>query len=101
MEVVERDFAPNGHMKRKLSPADESRVKGKLPFYSVDTKAEADALVELAVETGEFFRREDDTLIEVTLAYEQTLDNLRLAGERLAGLHAKLLADRPELKATV
>lgn len=65
-------------------------LKGYLPFYSVDTREEADALVELALERGEFFRQSDGTIIESTLLVEQTLENLELAGERLAALHKEL-----------
>jgi hypothetical protein len=91
VEVVERDFTRSGKMMRSMSPEDRARVKGHLPFYSVDTREEADALIAAAVESGEFIRREEDgALFEATLLREQTVDNLDLAGERLAQLHAQL-----------
>ena len=79
-------------MTGKLSKADQARIKGHLPFYSVDTVEEAEALIEAAIAAGEFFRREDGSIIEVTLAYDQTPDNLRLAGENLAAIHRKMRA---------
>lgn len=90
MQLVERAFTPDGEMK-PMSRADKARVKGHLPFYSVDTMEEALALVELAVSEREFFRKPDGTLIEVTLVLDQTVDNLTLAGQRLAALHERLL----------
>lgn len=90
MEVVERDFTRNGRMKVKVSPADEKRLKGHIPFYSVDTREEADALIEAAVAAGEFARTADGRLVEMTLYEEQTLDNLLLAGKRLADIHAAM-----------
>jgi hypothetical protein len=89
VEVVERDFTPKGKMK-PVSAADRKKLKGRLPFYSVDTKEEADALIEMALERGEFVRTDDGRLMEVTLIYEQTLDNLYLAGDRLAAIHEEL-----------
>ena len=89
--MVERDFALDGSMK-PMSHQDRQRVNGHLPFYSVDTKEEADALVALALERGEFFRKPNGDIIEVTLAHEQTLDNLRQAGENLAALHKEITA---------
>lgn len=70
----------------------KKELQGRLPFYSVDTAEEAEALVALAVERGEFYRREDGVLIETTLLHEQTLENLELAGDRLAALHEELRA---------
>lgn len=86
-------------MTRRLSPADAARIVGHLPFYSVDTKAEADALTELAIEAGEFRRLPSGEVVEARLAYEQTPANLIAAGEALAELHRRLLAERPELVA--
>lgn len=65
-------------------------MKGYLPFYSVDTKEEADALMALALERGEFYRQPDGIILEMTLYSDQTLENLYLAGERLAALHVKI-----------
>lgn len=79
-------------MTGKLSKADQARVKGHLPFYSVDTEEEAAALIEAAIVAGEFFRREDGTIIEVTLAYDQTPENLQQAGKNLAHIHACMKA---------
>lgn len=90
VQVVERDFTKTGRM-RNVSAADRAKLKGYLPFFSVDTKEEADALVELAIERGEFIRREEDgVLFESTLLYDQTIENLNLAGDRLAALHEEL-----------
>lgn len=73
---------PDAETRRKLN--------GYLPFYSVDTREEADALVALAIEAGEFVQGPNGEIIEVTLAYEQTLENLNLAGDRLAALHDQI-----------
>lgn len=77
-------------MTNKMSKEDEARIKGHLPFYSVDTREEVEALTKLALQRGEFFLQADGSIIEMTLLEEQTVDNLRLAGERLAALHAEL-----------
>lgn len=87
--MVERDFADDGSM-LPMSRADKARVKGHLPFYSVDTREEADALTQLAIEEGEFVQQHDGTLIEVTLVRQQTPARLALAGEHLAVLHERL-----------
>jgi hypothetical protein len=87
--VVERDFTPKGTMK-PMSAADKKRLKGYLPFYSVDSWDEANVLIEAALERGEFLRQADGTIIEATLVYDQTLDNLHLAGDRLSALHEEL-----------
>lgn len=72
----------------KPIPAAEHRdIKGFLPFYSVDTREEADALIEEALRTGEFARNDKGELVEVALAYEQTPAGLIQAGDRLAALH--------------
>lgn len=89
MQVVERDFTPKGRMK-PASKELQAQLKGYLPFYSVDTKEEADAILERAIEVGEIVRRDDGALVEVTLAYEQTLENLELAGQRLWAIHQDL-----------
>lgn len=83
-------------MKPITDPAVKKALKGRLPLMSVDTAEEAEALIELAIERGELFRREDGALIETTLMYEQTLENLYLAGERLASLHKELTGEAEE-----
>jgi hypothetical protein len=90
--VVERDFTLKGTMK-SVSPGDKRRLQGHLPFYSVDTREEADALIKLALETGEFTLGRNGVIIETRLAQEQTLERLNEAGEALAVLHAALVAD--------
>ncbi len=85
-------MAPNGRMKGITDPATKKRIKGHLPFYSVDTEEEAEALIEAAIREGEFFRREDGALIEVTLAYDQTPAKLGEAGDNLAAIHARMKA---------
>lgn len=77
-------------MKVVVSPEDKRRLEGHLPFYSVDTREEVDALIALALERGEFVRQADGGLVEMTLYNDQTIENLRLAGERLAALHEEL-----------
>lgn len=78
-------------MKGKLpNPADEQRIKGRLPFFSVDTREEVNAVIREALAVGELAYNNAGQLVETTLAYEQTLDNLQLAGERLAEIHARL-----------
>ena len=63
-------------------------LRGYLPFYSVDTRAEADALIQAALAAGEFYQPDPDgPIIEVTLAADQTLENLETAGKNLAALH--------------
>lgn len=86
--MVERDFHPKtGRMTSKISPEDKARIKGHLPFYSVDTQEEVDGIIQLALEQGEFVQRPDGAIFESTLLYDQSLDNLYLAGDRLAALH--------------
>lgn len=61
-------------------------TSGFLPFYSVDTEEEVHTLIQLALEQGEFVEK-DGRIYETTLIYDQTLENLNLAGERLKELH--------------
>lgn len=65
---------------------------GFLPVYSVDTEKEAHQLLVVACPRdldGEFVARE--------LVHEQTLENLKAFGERLAATH-KLLKQRRKRK---
>lgn len=86
--MVERDFATDGKMK-PLPEEERKKLKGFLPFYSVDTKEEKNAVINLAIRRGEFIQHADGSLIEATLYREQTLENLYLAGERLEALRAE------------
>lgn len=88
--MVERDFTQRGEM-RPASKEQRRALEGYLPFYSVDTREEADALVAAALDAGEFMQSyPGGPIIETTLAEEQTLDNLRQAGVNLMALHEKL-----------
>jgi hypothetical protein len=89
VEVVERDFTKAGKMKQ-MNKEQRTKIKGFLPFYSVDTQEEVDAIIKLALEAGEFVQKNGE-LYETTLIYNQSLDNLYLAGEKLAELHKKVL----------
>ncbi len=75
-----------------LCAADKKRTKGHLPFYSVDTMEEGEALIEEAIRGGEFVRQPDGTLVEVTLAQFQSVASLSLAADRLAAIHWKMKA---------
>lgn len=83
-------MTPKGTMSKRISPEDRKRIKGHLPFYSVDTIEEAEALIEAALACGEFARQKDGTLIETTLMYDQTPENLAVASDRLAALHERI-----------
>lgn len=87
-------MTPEGRMTRRISPEDQKRIKGHIPFYSVDTVEEAEALIEAALACGEFARKEDGTLVETTLMYDQTPANLTEAGERLAAIHKRQCHER-------
>ncbi len=86
---MERDFTKKGTMK-PVSREMASTLKGYLPFYSVDTREEADAIIFEALRCGEFHMQYDGSIVEVTLLYEQSLENLDLAGERLAEIHERI-----------
>lgn len=94
--MVERDFTRTGKMKHKLPPEDARRIKGHLPFFSVDTQEEVDAVIAEALRVGEFARNGRGDLVEVTLAYEQTPENLREAGRQLEEIHRRLYQERTQ-----
>lgn len=78
---------------KRLDSKEGKTLRGFLPFYSVDTREEADRLVEFALETGEFYRQADGSILEMTLYREQSIENLRLAGERLGELHRQIVQE--------
>lgn len=82
--MVERDFTLDGRMKPITDKEIKRKLRGFLPFFSLDTREEVDAVIARAIEKGEISRQADGTLVEMTLLYEQTLENLELAGARLA-----------------
>jgi hypothetical protein len=89
VKVVERDFTRDGKMKI-IGQKDRKDLNGYLPFFSVDTREEADAVIAEALRVGELWRQADGTIVETTLLHEQTIENLRLAGERMAEIHQRL-----------
>lgn len=88
--MLERSFK-NGKMTRGVENViigDDDDTSGYLPFYSVDTYEEVFGILKLALEAGEIVQK-DGRYYETTLMYDQTIENLTLAGERLAELHGK------------
>lgn len=65
-------------------------VEGHLPFYSVDTREEAERITHLAIARGEFLVQRDGSLVEARLRAEQSLEKLAEAGRYMAEIHRQI-----------